>query len=561
MDKIERVRKAFFNEGKSQRDISEEYHHGRNTVAKYVDEGAPVGYTRVVPPARPVLGKVMAHIDRLLLDEREHVPRKQRHTAHTLFLLLRDEYQYTGAESPLRRYICERRRALFGPKRLHMPVEHPPSGEAQVDWAEKVAVELGGERVQVHAFCMRLNHSGLPFVMCFRAMKMESFLTGHVEAFAFYGGVPPVIVYDNLKVAVFKVLTGRERTEQQQFVAFRKHYLFDSRYCMVASPQEKGGVENGVGYYRRNFFTGIPQAANIDELNANLLTKCREEERRIQQRRLESIGEAFENERSTLRPSPRFRFDCCVVRPVQASSFQLVQFEKNRYSVPARYVGRKGLTVKGYVGEVVILHGAEVVARHVRLHGVWGESLAPIHYVPQLATKPGLLERGKPFVRWQMPPLLKCYLERLKEKNPATAARQFVRVLQALEHHRLHDLEAAVQLAMETGTCDPDAVLVILESPIAQGTPERLDLTSRPYLAAVKVPAPDLACYDRLLVQPITQKHEGGHHGNESVGEGVSQETASAHHGARDGKMCRGGGGPRSVLPAIPPHPGGVGGA
>ena len=556
MDKIEEVRKAFFNDGRSRRDIAEELHVGRNTVAKYLDEGASAGYTRVLTPKRPVLDKVIGHIDRILINERDQkVPRKHRHTTHTLFVLLRDDYEYTGAEAPLRRYVGLRRKDLFGPRRVYMPVEHPPNGEAQVDWAEDVLVELGGLRVVVHAFCMRLSHSGLPFVMCFVKMKMEAFLTGHVHAFAFYGGVPCLIIYDNLKAAVFKVLAGRERMEQQQFVAFRTHYLFDSRYCMVASPEEKGGVENGVGYYRRNFLTGIPKAADLAELNAKLLTKCKEEVLRIQQRRLETIGEAFENERLSLRVLPRFAFDCCCVRPVQASTFQLVQFDKNRYSVPARYVGRKGLTVKGYADEVVVVHGAETVAQHSRLYGEWGESLNPLHYVPQLEKKPGLLDRGKPFVRWAMPPILKRYGERLKERYGDGSTRKFVRVLLALERHSLDDLETAVQLAMESGTSDPDAVLAILEAPQPSPAAETLNLTGPAHLA-VTVPPPDVACYDRLIVNPTLEKTEGGSHGNELARDGVSQETPPAHYGQGVGTMRGGSGRPRGLVPALSSLPG-----
>ena len=562
MDKIERIRKAFFNLGKSQRDIAEELHHGRNTVAKYVDEGAPVRYTRIVTPARPVLGSVVGHIDRILIDERNsNVPRKQRHTTHTLFVLLRDQYEYKGAEAPLRRYICQQRRALFGPRRLYTPIEHPPTGEAQVDWAEDVLVELGGQEVLVHALCIRLSHSGLPFVMCFHKMKMESFLAGHVHAFLFFGGVPFLLIYDNLKVAVFKVLTGRDRTEQQQFVAFRKHYLFDSRYCMVASPEEKGGVENGVGYYRRNFLTGIPKASDIHALNAMLLGKCKEEADRVQQRRHETIGDAFEKERPNLRTLPRFPFDCCCIRPVLASTHQLVQFDRNRYSVPARYVGRKGLIVKGYADEVVVVHGDEVVARHARLYGAYAESFDPLHYVPQLATKPGLLERGKPFVRWQMPPVLKSYSAQLKERHPVTATRLMVRVLLALENHSMDDVLAAVQLAMESGTCDPDAVLTILEPPQAPVAAVKLDLGDRPDLA-VTVPLPDLTRYDqKFLGTPIPMKNEGGHHGTHTVVKGIPQEAPASHNGQGTGEMRSGRGGTGSFVRSVSAQSGGIGGS
>jgi hypothetical protein len=337
-------------------------------------------------------------------------------------------------------------------------------------------------------------------------MNLESFLAGHVHAFGFLHGVPTVITYDNLKAAVYKVLTGRERQEQQRFIDFRKHYLFDSRYCMVRSPEEKGGVENGVGYYRHNFFTGIRKAPNLERLNQDLVAACSREGERVQQRRNISIDAAFDNERPHLRPLPRFPYDCCRIKFANASAFQLVQFDKNRYSVPSRYALRRHLVVRGYYDRIVVAWGDEVIAEHDRLYGEWEESFDAFHYVPQLKTKPGLLERGKPFVRWKMPDVLARYRQALRERYSAGGTREFVRVLLAVGRHKPEDLETAVALAMEAGTLDPDAVLAILQAPTVRTEPGRLDLTSRPDLAGVVVPLPTLKRYDRLLQAETTQK-------------------------------------------------------
>ena len=105
--------------------------------------------------------------------------------------------------------------------------------------------------------------------------SQEAFFEGHVRAFDFLGGVPGQLVYDNLKTAVNKVLKGRDREEQVSFVAFRSHYLFESRFCNPAQAHEKGLVEGLVGYSRRNFLVPIPEETTWDDLNSYLWEKCK----------------------------------------------------------------------------------------------------------------------------------------------------------------------------------------------------------------------------------------------------------------------------------------------
>ena len=108
--------------------------------------------------------------------------------------------------------------------------------------------------------------------------KQEAFLDAHESGFHFNGGVPHRITYDNLKTAVFKILEGHNRQEQEIFKAFRSYYLFDSRYCTPAQGHEKGGVENDVGYAQRNFFSPILRVNSYEELNQLLLECCLNDE-------------------------------------------------------------------------------------------------------------------------------------------------------------------------------------------------------------------------------------------------------------------------------------------
>ena len=199
----------------------------------------------------PVLGAYKAQIEALLV-ENERLPRKQRYTSGKIYRTLR-QAGYQGAESTVRAYVSQRRKAVRRPA-IYLPLVFDPGVDAQVDWGEATVI-MHGEQVVVQLFVMRLCYSRKLFVMAFPTQRQEAFLLGHVLAFAHFGGVPHRISYDNLKMAVQQILEGRNRIEQTDFVRFRSHYLFESRFCTPAQGHEKGGVESEVGYSRRNFLT------------------------------------------------------------------------------------------------------------------------------------------------------------------------------------------------------------------------------------------------------------------------------------------------------------------
>jgi transposase len=244
----EKIRRAYFIDKKTLRQIAKELHVARKTVRKAIESAEPAPYTLSEPRPAPILGPYKQRIDQLL-DENEHLPRKQRYTSHKIFQEL-EKAGYPGSESTVRGYIGQRRRERRKPK-VYLPLEFDPGTDAQVDWGEAVA-EIAGQWETVHVFYMRLCYSRRLFMIAFPAQKQEAFFEGHVQAFHHFQGVPHRIAYDNLKAAVQKVLEGHTRQEQIAFIAFRSHYLFESYFCMPGQGNEKGGVEHGVGFGRRN---------------------------------------------------------------------------------------------------------------------------------------------------------------------------------------------------------------------------------------------------------------------------------------------------------------------
>ena len=271
VSKIEQIRRAYYLEGKSMRQIEREYHHAYKTIKKALGSAAAGSYTLKEPRDAPVLGPYKARIEEL--------------------------------------YLWKLRKAKRAAK-VYLPLEFEPGQDGQVDWGEAEVV-LAGELVTVQLFLMRLSYSRKLFVMAFPSQKQECFLAGHVAAFHYFGGVPRRISYDNLKTAVKKIFIGSERQEQDSFILFRSHYLFESHYCTPGAGNEKGRVEDGVGYSRRNFLSPPPAVASFEELNAHLLEQCQADDERRISRQPQTIGEAWPQERSQLRPLPANDLDIC----------------------------------------------------------------------------------------------------------------------------------------------------------------------------------------------------------------------------------------------------------
>jgi transposase len=498
VERREQIRRAYFVENKTMRTIAKELHCSRDTVKKAIASPEGESYTLTKERPAPVLGPYKARIDELL-TESERMPRKQRYTGHKIYEIITAD-GYTGSESGVRRYIGQRRREKRRPK-VYLPLEFDPGSDAQGDWGEAVAI-IAGKQVTVQVFTMRLNYSRKLFVRAYPTQKQECFLDAHVQAFHYFGGVPHRISYDNLKTAVVRVLEGRNRQEQRTFVVFRSYYLFESHFCTPGKGNEKGGVESGVGYGRRNFMVPIPRVDSFAALNDLLLARCQADDRRTVDGQERTIGQMWAEERPHLRSLPERDYDGCVVRSVTLNGYSQVAFETNRYSVPADKA-RKNLVLKAYPFRVDILDQKEVIASHARCYGRKQDVLEPLHYLPLLEERPGAFDHAKPIRRWRKtwPAVYETLLSRLREQWPdGRGVREFVRILNLHGQHPAERIQQAVEQALAHGCPHADGVTLCLHQ-LTEPEPIilSLDLSSHPELLTVATEAPNLACYDQLL--------------------------------------------------------------
>lgn len=495
----ERIRRAYYVEKKSIRQIGREYGHGYWTVRRALGQSEPEAYRLRQPKEAPVLGAYKAQIE-TLLAENERLPRKQRYTSGKIYRVL-CQAGYQGAESTVRAYVSQQRKTVRRPA-FYLPLAFDPGVDAQVDWGE-AAVIMQGEQVDVQLFVMRLCYSRKLFVMAFPTQRQEAFLLGHVLAFTHFGGVPHRISYDNLKVAVQQILEGRNRIEQTDFVRFRSHYLFDSRFCTPAQGHEKGGVESDVGYSRRNFLVPLPVLADFDELNTLLLAACSADDVRIVDRTAEAIGVRWQAEQPHLRPLPAHPFVCCVSREVTLNGYGAATFETNRYSVPADKA-RKHLTLRAYPFTIELLADNQVIATHKRCYGHQQDILDPLHYLALVAQRPGAFEHAQPLREWraQWPPAYETLLASLRRQQPSESAaiRAFVQILELHQSYAPALVQTAIEQAVQENLTTPAGVRFCLDR-LLDPTPTvaPLDLTAQPALATIGQQALSSACYDQFL--------------------------------------------------------------
>ena len=194
---------------------------------------------------------------------------------------------------------------------------------------------------------MDLPHSDDGFVAAFPAETTEAFLEGHVRAFAYFGGVPRQILYDNTKIAVARILGDGQREKTRAFSELQSYYLFAEKFGRPAKGNDKGKVEGLVGYVRRNFMVPIPLVKSWDELNVHLEEECRKRRERRLRGHQETIGERFERDRAALLPLPEAPYEACETQMARVNSLSVVRYRANDYSAPTAY-GHREVLVKGY---------------------------------------------------------------------------------------------------------------------------------------------------------------------------------------------------------------------
>jgi transposase len=496
MDQWADIRRRVLVDGESKRSVQRHYKLHWKTLQKILGQPEPPGYRQSKPRAKKKLGPFLCVIEQILQQDR-HAPPKQRHTAKRVFERLRDEHGYAGGLTVVKEAVHAWRQQHA---EAFVPLAHPP-GEAQVDFGH-AEITLDGVPAKAALFVLTLPYSDALFCCAFPRECTEAFLEGHRRAFDFFGGVPRRISYDNSKIAVAKITGSRAREVTREFQRLRSHFLFEPHFCLVRRANEKGHVENLVGYARRNFLVPVPAVPTFEALNADLLTRCREDLRRRVRGKPTGKADLLAEEAAALLPLPKQTFEARRVEVAKSTSLSLVRFDGNDYSVPTAYA-HQAVTVVGGIDEVRLVAGGRVVARHRRCWGKEQTRFDPVHYLALLERKPGALDFARPLAGWQLPDSFGVLRRRLEAELQGHGTREFIKVLRLLEGAAVPQLAEAIDYALGVGATSADAVRLILEHRREQPV-GLFRLDGHLHLKAVRVQEPDLTAYRALApgVQP-----------------------------------------------------------
>ncbi len=466
--------------GLSAQQIARELALDVRTVKKWLDENRYK--PRRLSPRPSKLNPFKADIQRLL----EAHP----YTAIQIFQRIREQ-GFEGGYTIVKDYVHKVR----PPKtRAFLTLSFAPGECAQVDWGSYGAVTVGSTRRRLSFFVMVLCYSRMLYVEFTVSQTMEHFLGCHQNAFECFGLVPKKIMVDNLKSAVLKRIVGQAPVFNPKYLDFANHYGFTISACSVGKGNEKGRVENGVGYVKKNLLAGleIPDFAAIHPATRHWLDTIANV--RLHGETHEKPVDRLEKERPHLSPLPRNRFDIATVSQVRASSQFRVAIDANRYSVPAEYAGC-ALTLKTYPDRICLYCDNKLIARHPRSYDRYQDIEDPDHPRQLLLWRKKAREQ-KIIMRFlALSPKSAQYYQKLEQRrmNP------FHHVQKIMALSEIYDPETVARaledaFSFQAFSCEYIANLLEQRArPLPQ--PGALHLSRREDLLDLRVEQPDLSIY------------------------------------------------------------------
>lgn len=392
VDIYEKIRYLHEQEGYSQRAIAKMVGVSRNTVKKYCD-GSQVPWERQGVSGRQryvVTDEIMKYIKGCLAADEDEAIKKQTHTAKRIFDLLEEKKDFTGGESTIRRIVATLREKQG---KVYIPLSFDPGEAIQIDWGQ-ATVYLAGKKTIVNLLCMRECYSADIFCMAFYRQNEESFLEAQICGFDFFKGVTKRIIFDNAKIAV-KDGFGAHAKLQDRYKALAAHYAFQCDFCNISAAHEKGLVEGLVGWVRRNIFVPVPRVDTLDELNAEILTRCLKYRKHRISGREQTVGEMALASQAGMSSIPRYRFDPSKTVTARVDDYSTVRFDTNNYSVPVEYAGKE-VSIKGYGNEVVILYRNSEIDRYTRCYEKSKTKYRLEHYIDLIESRPRSAFNAKP---------------------------------------------------------------------------------------------------------------------------------------------------------------------
>ena len=452
----------------------------RHTVAKWLkqDHLRP----RRAAPRASKLDPFKANIARWL----------QTHPLRAVQVLQRlREQGYSGGYSIVSDYVRQIR-----PRRAaaYLTLAFAPGECAQVDWGSYGTLAVGSTMRRLSFFVMVLCYSRLLYLEFTLSQTLEQFLNCHQNAFRAFGGVPKNLMIDNLKSAVLEHRLGQPAVFHPRYRDLAEHFGFTIKPCGVRKANEKGRVENGVGYVKKNFLNGreLGPFAALNPAARQWLDEVANS--RIHGATQQRPSERFAEEKEHLLSLPSQAFDVGTIHTVRANSQFRVCFEANRYSVPAEFASTR-LTLKVYPERLCLYHGERLIARHLRCYDRHQDIEDPDHPRALLAQRRNAREQQYLARFLALCPQAESYYQHLLERR-LNATHHVQKILALSEQYGTECVVRALRDALTFEAFSSEYIATLLHTRARRRPdPSPLPVPRAADALALTLPEPDLSIY------------------------------------------------------------------
>lgn len=400
---------------------------------------------------------------------------------------------YEGGFSILKEYI-----------RLVRPVRHrafltlafEPGEAAQVDWGYAGMIEIGRTRRRLSFFVMVLCHSRMAYVEFTCGEAMEHFLSCHRNALEYFGGVPRTLLIDNLKTGVRQHPFGERATFNPRYLDFAAHYGFEPRACNVRKANEKGRVENGVGYVKKNFLAGLDIPPGLPAMNTaarHWLASIANV--RIHAETRQTPQALFKVEQPALRPLPPEGGDTSVTRLVRVTNRCRVTLDTNRYSVPSLYASQR-LTLKMFPDRLCFYHAHNLIATHARSYERYRDFENPDHVKELLNQRRRARDAKWLLTFYSLSPQAEYYHQQLSIRS-LNARAQINKIVALVDVYGTDKVARAIDDAIASEAFASQYIEnILIQRETFTPQPGPLHLTRRSDLLDIELSHADLSLYD-----------------------------------------------------------------
>jgi transposase len=451
--------------GLSQRNIAGSVSRSRDTVAEVLSRAARHSPQWPLPPEL-----TDAELHRILFPEKqkglgvarmpdfERVHKELAKSGVTMTLLW-DEYcrECQGGEEIPYQYsqFCRLYRKYAVQSKATMHISRKPGERMEVDWAGQTAFiqdSVTGERIGAYVFVAVLPASQYAYVEAFASMNLESWINAHVSAFSYFGGVPKMVVPDNLKTGVTRP-DWYNPTINRAYHEMAEHYGSAIVPARIKHPKDKAGVEGTVGHISTWIIAALRNGTyfGIAELNQDIRRKLADFNERPFQKRPGSRKQAFlEDEKALLLPLPTERYEIAVWKKATVAFNCHISVDGQYYSVPYEYI-KYQVDVRITTRMIEVLHNGVRICSHAKLSGYSGQYRTVDEHMPPKHRKTGEWNSAR-FISWaeSIGPntalVIRSFLSRHKVEQQGY--RSCMGILKMADKYSVERLEAACTRAM-----------------------------------------------------------------------------------------------------------------